>query len=130
MAEDVLAHEDANIDPPPLHTVDTVKVAEYITEHFSNPILAKFIADMHVSNNSTRMQVEGENTYLELVSRVMEKMKRYFRHAAGELKEGMSWALPDWIDLQVNEQIIASDLRISNEVRHGSMKSNLRVKKR
>jgi len=43
MVEDVLAHEDTNVGPPLLHTVDTLKVAEYITDYLSRPILWKFL---------------------------------------------------------------------------------------
>ena len=114
MAEDVLAHEDANVEPPPLHTVDTVKVAEYITDRFSTPILAKFKMDMQIDSNS--MKVEGQEGYLVLVRRLMEEISGYFKRAAEELREGVSWLLPDWIDLQIHDEIAASDVHITTQV--------------
>ena len=108
MAEDVLAHEDANVEPPPLHTINTVKVAEYITKYFSIPILSKFSIDMQVDC--------GEGAYLGRLNRLIELMRTYFARAAEELKEGVKWALPDWIDLQINDEIASSDARIITQV--------------
>jgi hypothetical protein len=114
MADDILAHEDANVEPPPLHTVDTVKVAEYITDRFSTPILAKFMMDMQFDSNY--ITVMGKEGYLVLVKRLMEEISGYFRRAAEELREGVSWLLPDWIDLQIHDEIAASDLHITTQV--------------
>jgi hypothetical protein len=66
MAEDVLAHEDSNPDAPPLHTVDTEAVAEYITNTLPNPILAKFIHDFG-GDGHIEMAVDGDEVYLAVV---------------------------------------------------------------
>jgi hypothetical protein len=108
MAEDILAHEDANVENPPLHTIDTVKVAEYISEYFAHPILSKFASDMQIDS----VKGAGPDGYMVLVAQLMDKMKGFFRHAAEELREGVNWALPEWIDLQVNDEIASSDARI------------------
>jgi hypothetical protein len=108
MAEDALAHEDANVEPPPLHTIDTVKVAEYITKHFSTPILSEFTIDMQLDS--------GKGAYLGMLNRLIELMGTFFAHASGELKEGVEWVLPGWIDLQINDEIGSSDARITTQV--------------
>lgn len=109
MAEDVLADEDSNVDPPPLHTIDTKKVAEYISNIFPHPILHKFSSDLTLDTHDT----EG---YLAQVSRLSELMRGYFRSAAQELREGIDWVLPDWIDLPIHEEIAASDAQITVQV--------------
>ena len=114
MAEDVLADENANVELPPLHTIDTVKVAEYVTNLFSIPILAHFAEDIQFDLNS--MKVDGNEGYLVLVNRLMEELSGYFRHAAEELKEGVTWLLPDWIDLQIHDEIASSDVHITTQV--------------
>ena len=111
MAEDILAHEDANVENPPLHTIDTVTVAEYISEYFAHPILSKFAADMQL-DSAKGAEVGVDDGYMVLVAQLMEKMKGFFRHAAGELREGVNWALPEWIDLQLHDEIASSDARI------------------
>lgn len=108
MAEDVLAHEDANVEPPPLHKIDTVKVAEYLEKHFSTPILSKFAIDMQPDY--------GEGSYLGMLNRLMELMRAYFARAAEQLKEGVEWVLPDWIDLQINDEIASSDAQMIIQV--------------
>jgi hypothetical protein len=120
MAEDILAHEDANIDPPALHNVETVKVAEYITDYFSVPILSKFAVDMHLDPNS--MKVDGYEGYLVLVGRLMERMKGYFSRASGELKEGVSWLLKDWLDMEINDEIASSHAHFTTQVRSTGLK--------
>jgi hypothetical protein len=111
MAEDILAHEDANVENPPLHTIDTVKVEEYISEYFAHPILSKFAADMQL-DSAKGAEVKVDDGYMVLVAQLMEKMKGFFRHAAGELREGVNWALPEWIDLELHDEIASSDARI------------------
>lgn len=113
MAEDVLAHEDANAENPPLHTIDTVKVAEYISEYLPHPIVAKFAADMNLDGPKGEGRYDG---YMVLLRRLMDKMKSFFRRAAGELREGVDWTLPAWIDLQLHDEIASSDARIVVEV--------------
>ena len=117
MAEDILANEDANVDPPPLHTIDTIKVAEYITNQLQNPILAKFSIDMQLDSNSSSMTIDGYDAYLVLLNRLVDGMKVYFRSAAGELREGVFWSLPDWVDLKIHDEIAASDVFVTNQVR-------------
>jgi Anaphase-promoting complex, cyclosome, subunit 4 len=109
MAEDVFAHPDSTADPPPLHTIDTEKVAAYISDHLEIPILNQFSSDFLDS-------VPGTENYLAWVRRLSEKVNDYFRHAARELKAGVAWALPDWIDLQINDEIVASDAKLVNDV--------------
>jgi hypothetical protein len=116
MADDIFAHEDANVDAPPLHTIDTVKVAEYITNQLQKPILTKFAIDMQLNSDSSSMKIDGYDAYLVLLNRLTDEMKVYFRRAAGELREGVSWWLPDWVDLQIHDEIAASDVFISNQV--------------
>jgi len=109
MAEDVLAHEDEHVELPPLHTINTVKVAEYINKLFSTPILSKFAIDMQLDSD--------EAAYLGKLNRLMELMKMYFSRAAEELKEGVEWVLPDWIDLLIHDEIASSDAHITTKVR-------------
>jgi hypothetical protein len=110
MAEDVLAHEDTNVESPPLHTIDTVKVAEYISQTFLKPILQEFSSDLTLDKSAA----EG---YLFQVDRLAETMGRYFRSAARELREGIHWVLPDWIDLQFDgDEIVASHAQITVQV--------------
>jgi len=110
MAEDVLAHEDANVEPPPLHTINTVKVAEYISNTFPKPILHQFSEDLTLDNSA------GDG-YFSMLNRLSEIMKGYFRNAAKELREGIHWGLPDWIDLGIHDEIAASDAQITVQVR-------------
>ena len=126
MAEDVLAHEDANVDPPPLHTIDTVKVAEYITDRFSNPILAEFRNELLINHPDVHDKTYCPNIFLAEFNRLMDQMERFFSHAAVGLREGVSWALPDWIDLEVNEHIVASDIRVNRLVWHNRLKSDVK----
>jgi len=104
IAEDILSSEDSIVDPP-LHTIDTIKVGEYITQRLQKPILGKFAADMSVDSG-----------FVSSVRQLMGIMKGYFESAAGELKEGVEWVLPDWIDLSINEEIAASDVHITTKV--------------
>src|SRR5271156_1222034 len=69
MVEDVLAEEDAGVDAPPLHLVDTVKVAEYISEKLAQPILAKFERDM---------EEEDEEGYWQLERKMADNLKGFF----------------------------------------------------
>jgi hypothetical protein len=117
MAEDVLANEEPGFDHSSLlHKIDTAKVARYISEYFQQPILAKFIIDLQLDSSSLAMQVDGYDAYLVLVNQLMEKMKNYFRLSAEELREGVSWELPGWIDLQVDEEIVGSDAHLVSQV--------------
>ena len=100
MVEDVLAEEDAGVDAPPLHLVDTVKVAEYISEKLAQPILAKFERDM---------EEEDEEGYWQLERKMADNLKGFFQNASGELKEGVSWTLPHWISLEIHDEIASSD---------------------
>jgi hypothetical protein len=97
-----------------LYQLDTVKIAEFISENFQQSILAKFSTDFNL--DSSAMQVEGYDSYLCLVNGLTENMKRYFKSASGELKEGVSWVIPDWIDLEIHEEIVSSDMHIKYEV--------------
>jgi Anaphase-promoting complex, cyclosome, subunit 4 len=111
MADDVLAHEDSNPDPPPLHIIDTEAVAEYITATFPNPILGKYARDLGGVVQG-EMVVDEEEAYISSVRGLMEVMKGYFRKAAGELRGFVAWVLPEWIDLEMNEEVVSSDMRI------------------
>jgi hypothetical protein len=104
IAEDIFSSEDSTVDPP-LHTVDTPKVGEYITQRLRKPILGEFVPDM-----------TGEEGFVPAVRQLMEIMKRYFESAAGELREGVEWMLPEWIDLGVYDEIAASDVHITTKV--------------
>lgn len=126
MAEDVLAHEDANVDPPPLHTIDTVKVAEYITDRFSKSILAEFRAELLLNPLDVHDKTHCPNIFLAEFNRLMDQMEGFFSHAAAGLREGVSWALPDWVDLEVNEHIVASDVRMSRLVWRNRLKSDVK----
>ena len=106
IAEDIFSSEDSTFDPP-LHTIDTPKVGEYITNRLQNPILADFAPDL-----------TGDKGFLSAVGQLMEIMKGYFENAAGELREGVEWMLPGWIDLGVHEEIAASDVHITSKVPH------------
>ena len=116
MAEDVLAHEDSNPDHPPLHTIDTEAVAEYIITTLCNPILGKFVRDLG-GEGPGEMAIDAGERYLVVVRELMNVMKGYFKKAAGELRGGVSWALPDWIDLEIRDEIASSDMRILTLVR-------------
>jgi len=111
MAEDVLAHEDSNPDPPPLHTIDTEAVAKYIITTFCNPILGKFVRDLR-GEEGGELEIDGGERYLAVVRELMSVMKGYFKKAAGELRGGVSWALPQWIDLEIPHEIASADMRI------------------
>jgi len=100
MVEDILADEDADVDAPPLHLVDEHKVAEYISERFARPILAKFERDM---------EEEDEEGYWQLERKMAEHLKGFFQNASAELKEGVSWMLPRWVSLEIHDRIAASD---------------------
>ena len=58
----------------------------------------------------------GEEGFVPAVRQLMEIMKRYFESAAGELREGVEWMLPEWIDLGVYDEIAASDVHITTKV--------------
>jgi len=105
IAEDIFAHPDATVDPPPLHTVDTQLVATYISDHLEKPILHDFSSDLQETSGR-------KDGYLSMIRQLSEILSGYFRHAAGELKEGVTWALSDWIDLEINDQIASSDVRL------------------
>jgi Anaphase-promoting complex, cyclosome, subunit 4 len=115
MAEDVLANEDTHVEAPPLHTIDTVAVAKYITDHLLHPILAGFASDMQPLSHMS-MTIDEYDPYFVLVNRLTEMMKGFFKRAATELREGVSWLVPHWIDLQLHEEIAASDVRIKLQV--------------
>ena len=115
MAEDVLAHEDAHIEPPPLHTVDAVNVAKYITDYLQRPILSKFHSDMQIPINNP-MPVDGYEPYFELIKKLIRVMNGFFNEATGQLKTGVSWLLKGWQDLDINAEIAASDMRMKYEV--------------
>lgn len=110
MADDVLAHEDSNPDPPPLHIIDTEDVAEYITSTLSNPILGKYARDL---SGVVHAEIVVEEAYISCVRELVEVMKGYFRKAAGELRGFVAWALPEWIDLGIHDEVVSSDMRIS-----------------
>jgi hypothetical protein len=112
MADDVLAHEDSNPDPPPLHIIDTEAVAEYITGTLSNPILGKYARDLSGVVHA-EMVIDGEEAYISCVRELVEVMKGYFQKAAGELRGFVAWALPEWIDLEIHDDVVSSDMRIS-----------------
>src|SRR6202022_1211376 len=67
MAQDILAHEDG--DALPLHTVDAIRVTEYITEYLPHQILAKFARDLDINATDTTIGVDNlaEDGYLDLV---------------------------------------------------------------
>jgi hypothetical protein len=111
MADDVLAHEDSNPDPPPLHIIDTEAVAEYITTTFPIPILGKYARDLG-GVVQAEMVVDEEGAYIFFVRELMEVMKGYFRKAAGELRGFVAWVLPEWIKLEIREEVASSDMRI------------------
>jgi hypothetical protein len=112
MAEDILAHEDANIEDPPLHTIDTVKVAEYISQRFSKPILAEFAEDLTTDGD----RGEGEEGVFGMVRKLGEVVGGYFRGAAGELREGIGWVWEEWVELDVKDKIVASDAQMIVQV--------------
>ena len=104
IAEDILSSEDSTVDPP-LHTIDTPKVGEYITQRLQKPILGEFASDLSVDSG-----------FVSSVKQLMEIMKGYFERAAGELKEGVEWVSPYWTDLRINEEIAASDVHLTTKV--------------
>ena len=110
MAEDILAHEDANIEDPPLHIIDTVKVAEYISQNFSKPILAKFAEDLSVDKSNA-----GE-AFFAIMRRLEEVVRDYFRSAAGKLREDIGWVWEEWVELDVKDEIVGSDAQINSQV--------------
>lgn len=135
MAEDVLADEDSNPDPPPLHTIDTEAVAKYITTTFPNPILGNFVRDL-AGEGQGEMDVDWEEgylaiirgwTYSALIQELMSVMKEYFRKAAGELRGGVSWVLDEWFNLEIHDEIAASDMHMVTRVL-GSYDSGLTVR--
>jgi hypothetical protein len=109
MACDIFAHPDSTPDPPPLHAVATDSVAEYISDYLQIPVLRKYSSDL-------KGTTEEKDSYLSMVRRLSETMSGYFRHAAGELKAGVTWALPDWIDLEINAEVTASDSQLVAKV--------------
>ena len=115
MSEYILSHDDDSHDRPPpvLHNLDTVKIAQYISENFQSPILAKFLVDLE---SDTAMQVEGCISYFTLIHQLIDAMKTYFRAASEELKEGVSWVIPNWIDLEIHEEIASSDMYVKHQV--------------
>jgi Anaphase-promoting complex, cyclosome, subunit 4 len=116
MGEYILAHtEDSEDRPgPALHNLKTVEIAKYISEDAERPILAKFTVDFSV--DSTIMQIEGYTSYFTLIEGLMDCMKVYFKDASEELKEGVSWVIPDWIDLEIHEEITSSDMYMKHQV--------------
>jgi hypothetical protein len=129
MADDVLAHEDSNPDPPPLHIIDTEAVAEYITGTLPNPILGKFARDLGGAVQG-EMALDGEEVYISCVRDLMEVMKGYFRKAAGELRGFVAWVLPEWIDLEIHDEVVSSDMRIMTLVSTAATESDGRMESR
>lgn len=109
IAEDIFAHPDSAIDPPPLHLIDTEKVAAYISEYLQLPILNQFSGDFEMGS------VENKG-FPRLMTQLLGKMDVYFRHSAAQLKEGVTWALSDWIDLEIHEEISSSDAQMITKV--------------
>ena len=75
----------------------------------SAAILSKFAIDMQLDSD--------EASYLGTLNRLMQLMKMYFSRAAEELREGVEWVLPDWIDLLIHDEIASSDAHIITQAR-------------
>ena len=109
IAEDIFAHPDSTVEPPPLHLINTEEVAAYISEYLQLPILNQFSNDFEMGS------VENKGLPC-LMTQLLGKMDVYFRHAAEQLKEGVTWALSDWIDLEIHEEISSSDAQMITKV--------------
>jgi hypothetical protein len=132
MAEDILAHEDSS-DPSPTHHLDTVKVADYITTYLPHQILENFVGDMEAEPNTSKASdtnVREASGYGGLVTRLTEVMGGFFRHASGELRAGVRWGLSDWVDLQLHDEIAASDVQIVIQVTSAVVRADCRIRKR
>jgi hypothetical protein len=56
--------------------------------------------------------INESTEYMQLISHLAMQMSGFFKLAAGELREGVKWGLPEWIDLQLHEEIAASTMKI------------------